>query len=96
MTANTETVEALMMRVQQAFLDRPELHLTLPDARERFGVDYRTCAAVLHALLDARVLARMPDGTYGRFFPHAVDRRRRNRRRAPRVTSIRYGPRHAA
>jgi hypothetical protein len=59
----------LVMRVQGDFLAAPALRLTLPEAARRFGLDRRSCEAVLHALVDASVLARTADGAYERFFP---------------------------
>jgi hypothetical protein len=57
------------MQVQGEFLDVPGLRLTLSDAEQRFRVDRVTCDAVLTALADAKVLAKVSDGAYTRFFP---------------------------
>jgi hypothetical protein len=56
------------MRVQSAFLVNPMLSLTLPAARQRFDLDEVTCAGVLGALVDARVLAKR-EGVYCRNYP---------------------------
>jgi DNA-binding IclR family transcriptional regulator len=65
-------VQTLVTRVQDAFLDVPALHLTLPQAQQRFGVDAATCAAILGTLVEAGVLERTPNQEYSRHFPHAA------------------------
>ena len=72
MTPNRRRIQALVMRIQNDFLDDPALRLTLPGAQARFGVDAVTGEAVLGALVDAGVLARTPDGAYLRFLPRAA------------------------
>lgn len=52
------------MRVQDDFVEVPDLTLTLGQAQERFGIDEVTCEAVLDALIDAGVLARIRGGAY--------------------------------
>ena len=66
-------IGALVLRVQSAFLDAPNLALTPPAARRRFGLDEVTCDAVLSALAESAVLARTRDGAYVRHFPHQAD-----------------------
>ena len=61
-------IESLVMQMQSAFLDNPMLSLTAPGAERRFGVDEVTCAGVLGALVDARVLSKR-EGVYRRNFP---------------------------
>lgn len=68
MTSTRRPIENLVMRVQTAFLENPMLSLTLPAAQRRFGVDEVTCAAVLGALVDERVLIER-GGAYSRHFP---------------------------
>jgi hypothetical protein len=68
MTPTHSQIETLVMQMQSAFLDDPTLALTLGAARRRFGVDEITCAGVLDALVDARVLTRRA-GVYRRSFP---------------------------
>lgn len=63
-------LEALVVQMQDDFLDTPTLDLTLAEAAQRFKTDGVTCEAVLGTLVDAGVLARTPRGTYVRFFPH--------------------------
>lgn len=65
-------LEALVLRVQDEFLDTPALDLTLAEAQRRFGMDALTSQAVLGALVDAGVLARTDRETYVRFFPHGA------------------------
>ena len=52
MTSNCRRIQALVMRIQNDFLDNPALRLTLPRAQARFGVDALTGEAVLGALVD--------------------------------------------
>jgi len=66
-------IESLVMRMQSAFLLNPLLSLTVPAAHRRFGVDEITCAGVLGALVDARVLVKQ-DGVYRRNFPRPAVR----------------------
>jgi hypothetical protein len=74
MIATRRTIENLVMRIQSAFLNAPELTLTLPAAQARFGIDSVPCRGVLEALVDAGVLA-VQDGVYRRHFPGRVERR---------------------
>jgi hypothetical protein len=66
---SSQTLEGLVMRMQDDFLKSAALKLTVPEAEERFRVDHTTCEAVLSALVEAHVLARTREGTYARFFP---------------------------
>lgn len=66
MTPNS--IELLVTRIQEAYLDKPSLALNLPQAQMRFSADAATCAAVLDALVAARVLDRK-DGSYVRAVP---------------------------
>jgi hypothetical protein len=68
MTSSPRRIESLVLQMQSAFLDNPMLSLTLSAARRRFGVDEITCAGVLGALVEARVLTKR-DGVYRRNFP---------------------------
>jgi len=87
MTLGCHQIEALVMRMQTAFLDIPGLTLSLKDAERRFGMDEVTSDAVLTALVDAKVLARTREGAYVRFFPHLArpiaHARRQHRQRKP-------------
>jgi hypothetical protein len=73
MTWNRRRVERLVMQIQNAFLENPTLSLTLPAAQRRFGVDEVTCADVLSALVDARVLTER-EGVYQRNVPRPAVR----------------------
>jgi hypothetical protein len=68
MVVSCEHITALVMKIQNDFLDTPSLTLTLSQAQKRFGADEITCEAVLRALVDAGVLATTSDGAYVRFF----------------------------
>ena len=72
MASNCGRIQALVMRIQNDFLDNPALRLTVSRAQVRFGVDALTGEAVLGALVDAGVLARTPDGAYVRLFPRSA------------------------
>jgi hypothetical protein len=74
MTATRDRIENLLMRIQTNYLEHPTLLLTLPAAQTRFGVDEVTCAGVLGAFVDARVLTKR-DGAYSRYFPRLAGRR---------------------
>ena len=74
MTATRDRIENLVMRIQTDYLEHPTLTLTLPAAQTRFGVDEVTCAGVLGALVDARVLTQR-DGAYSRYVPRLAGRR---------------------
>lgn len=74
MTATRSQIENLVMRIQTDYLEQPTLALTLPAAQTRFGLDEVTCAGVLGALVDARVLTQR-GGAYGRYFPRLAGRR---------------------
>jgi hypothetical protein len=74
MTATRRRVENLVTRIQTDFLENPRLALTMPTAQERFGIDEVTCAGVLGALVDARVLTKR-EAAYRRYFPRLAARR---------------------
>jgi hypothetical protein len=74
MTATRDRIENLVMQIQTDYLEHPTLALTLPAAQMRFGVDEVTCAGVLGALVDARVLTQHV-GAYSRYFPRLAGRR---------------------
>ncbi len=69
MTATRSYLEALIIAIQNDFLETPRLALTLSGASERFGVERTACEALLGALVDARVLTKAPGGAYVRYFP---------------------------
>jgi hypothetical protein len=67
-TLTRSRIESLVMHVQSAFFANPALCLTAAAAEMRFGIDEVTCAGVLGALVDARVLTN-DGGIYRRNFP---------------------------
>jgi len=82
MTLTRANVEGLVVRVQGEFLNAPALQLTLGQVAQRLGVAANACEAVLHALVDSRVLAVTSSGAYERFFPRPADRARATQSRA--------------
>jgi hypothetical protein len=73
MTLTRSFIESLVMRMQSVFLENPTLSLTVSIAQRWFGVDEVTCAGVLGALVDARVLVKH-GGVYRRNFPRLAAR----------------------
>jgi hypothetical protein len=67
--SKSDRIETLVMRVQDAFLDKPSLKLTLSQAQMRFETDDVTVEAVLEMLVDAGVLVKTPAGAYLRAMP---------------------------
>jgi len=82
MTLTQANVEGLVVRIQGEFLDAPALQLTLGQVAQRVEVGANNCEAVLHALVDARVLSVTSTGAYERFFPRPADRTRNTQSRA--------------
>ena len=64
-------VERLVVRIQDEFLATPAPQLTLRQVAQRVNAQDDVCDAVLHTLVDARVLAVTAAGAYARFFPRA-------------------------
>lgn len=54
--------EETLRRVRAEFLEMPGLKLTVPQAQRLWGVDQRTCEAVIEELTATRFLARTRDG----------------------------------
>jgi hypothetical protein len=63
-----DRIPDLVVRIQAAYLDEPQLALTLDVAAGRFEIDRWTCEAVLETLREAHVLTARR-GVYRRFFP---------------------------
>ncbi len=57
-----ETLE----RIQGEFQELPGLRLTVAQAQRLWRLDRSVCDALLAALVDARFLARTPDGAFVR------------------------------
>jgi len=56
------TPEETLRRVRAEFLEMPGLKLTVPQAQRLWGVDRRTCEAVIDELMQSRFLSRTRDG----------------------------------
>jgi len=82
MNVTQYSLETLVVRIQNEFLERPTLRLTLPQAVQRFGIEKTTGGAVLDALVAAGVLAKTQGGAYSSFVPREIDRARSARSRA--------------
>lgn len=54
--------EDTIRRVRAEFLEMPGLKLTVPQAQRLWGVDRRTCEALIDELTATRFLARTRDG----------------------------------
>ena len=72
MTPGTVNLSALILLVQSEYLDTPGLRLSPSQAARYFGLDRKTCNAVLGTLADAGVIGRAPDGAYVRWFPRLM------------------------
>jgi hypothetical protein len=56
----------LVRRIRAEYLEMPGLRLSAEQARRLWAVDERSCRAALAALVDARFLQRLYDGSYVR------------------------------
>jgi hypothetical protein len=74
MAPTRSEIEALVVRIQEEFLQAPAVRLTLEQIVRRLNASVGLCKAVLRVLVDARVLAETPGGVYERFFPHGASR----------------------
>jgi hypothetical protein len=54
----------LLVRIEGEYREMPGLSLTGPQAERLWGLDTATCATVLTALIERRVLRRTTSGTY--------------------------------
>jgi hypothetical protein len=69
--------EVLVRRVHSEFLEMPGLRLTCQQAQRLWGLDGRTCVALLEFLVDGKFLCQLNDGMYMRPTDvHAHPRRR--------------------
>jgi hypothetical protein len=55
-------IESIVRRVQSEFLEMPGLRLTNAQAQRLWGLDARTCSAVVDRLIACRFLFRTRDG----------------------------------
>jgi hypothetical protein len=72
MTSRTFNLSALILRIQSEYLGTPGLRLTTLQAARYFGVDRKTCNAVLATLAEAGVIGQAADGAYVRWFPRVM------------------------
>jgi hypothetical protein len=79
------TLPALVCRVAAEYREMPGLTLTAAQAARLFGLDARTCAAVLTTLTGRQVLRRTAGGAYRR---GALARDVRNTLRGSRDASV--------
>jgi hypothetical protein len=71
MKATRSDIEALVVSIQQEFLQAPAVRLTLTQIAQRVDASLVLCKAILRVLVDARVLTQTSTGQFQRFFPHA-------------------------
>ncbi len=64
--SHEQFLEPLIRRAQAEYLEMPGLRLTPGQAQRLLGLERECCRSVLTALVDARFLRPMPDGTYVR------------------------------
>jgi len=57
-------IAELIVRIQGEYHEMPGLKLTESQAQRLWGLDDRTCALVLTALVEQQFLRRTPAGTY--------------------------------
>ena len=58
----TGAIGELLLRVEGEYREMPGLSLTVPQAERLWGLDASTCASVLTALIERRVLTRRQAG----------------------------------
>jgi hypothetical protein len=68
-TKLAESFGELLVRVEGEYREMPGLNLTVTQAERLCGLDRHTCASVLTALMERRVLKRTTSGTYLRRAP---------------------------
>lgn len=74
MAMTCDQIGTLVLRMQDTFLETPELTLTPRQAQTLFDLDEQVCQAVLEVLADAQVLVKPRVKTYTRprFATHAA------------------------
>jgi Fic family protein len=60
----TAAIGELLLRVEGEYREMPGLSLSAPQAERLWGLDASTCASVLTALVERRVLTRTTSGAY--------------------------------
>ena len=66
MSAQQQTHDEVLRRVQGEYIEMPGLRLTPAQAQRLWGVDRAACDALLGALVDAKFLFRTRDGSFMR------------------------------
>jgi hypothetical protein len=66
MSAQPQTHEDVLRRVQGEYTEMPGLRLTPAQAQRLWGLDRTVCDALLGALVDAKFLFRTRDGAFMR------------------------------
>jgi hypothetical protein len=66
MTSIQTAVVRWLPIVRGEFRELPGLHLTKPQVQRLWGLDPRTCDALLETLVDGRFLRRTRNGAYAR------------------------------
>ena len=64
-------IAALSNRVQNAFLDIPDLSMTVDQAQRLFRIDRASCQALFEGLVKSAVVTRRADGAFVRLEPDA-------------------------
>ena len=59
-------IDDVLQRIQGEFVEMPGLRLTAAQAQRLWGLERDVCTALMGALVDARFLARTPDGAFVR------------------------------
>ena len=65
-------IAALITRVQNVFLDIPDLSMTLDQAQRWFRIDRATCQALFDVLLESAVVTKTRDGSFVRLMSRAA------------------------
>jgi len=66
MGSSAVRIREALERIQNEFHELPGLRLTVSQAQRLWRLDRNVCDALLAALVDARFLARTPDGAFVR------------------------------
>ena len=65
--SNLTEKQYMLNRVRGEFLEMPGLQLRVEQAQRLWGLDRRTCEALLKSLVDAKFLSRRSGDVYCRF-----------------------------
>lgn len=66
MSAQQQSLDDVLRRVQGEFIEMPGLRLTAVQAQRLWGLDRASCDTLLGALVDAKFLFRTRDGAFVR------------------------------